>query len=166
MSEPRWSRVAVVVNTAARTGARALPLVTSALRRSTDGSVEVHEVAGGTGLVEALETALAAEPELLIMDEPTAGVDAASQEALAGTLAAISSSGTTLVVVTHESAPLAGVLTRAVVVDHGRIAYDGPLAGVAADSGAGDHHHPEDTGLPPARGYRQDQPRVTTDGGR
>ena len=61
--------------------------------------------------------ALAAEPELLIMDEPTAGVDAASQEALAGTLAASRRPGTTLVVVTHETGPLAGVLDRAVVVD-------------------------------------------------
>ena len=61
-----------------------------------------------------------------------------------------------------------GVLTRAVVVDHGRIAYDGPLAGAAVEVevAAGGHHHPEGTGLPPGRGYRQDQPRVTTGGRR
>src|SRR3712207_8821645 len=74
------------------------------------------------------------------MDEPTAGVDAASQDALAAVLARVSATGTTLLVVTHETAALAGVLTRAVVVDHGRIAYDGSLAGAAAD--AGGHHHP------------------------
>ncbi|MGY1680218.1 metal ABC transporter ATP-binding protein [Geodermatophilus sp. SYSU D01176] len=124
----------------------------------------VASLSGGQQRRVLVARALAAEPELLVMDEPTAGVDAASQDALAAVLAAVSAAGTTLVVVTHEIGPLSGVLSRAVVVDHGRIAFDGPLAGAeATDDG---HHHPEDTGLPPARGYRQDQPRVTTDGGR
>jgi zinc transport system ATP-binding protein len=126
----------------------------------------VASLSGGQQRRVLVARALAAEPELLVMDEPTAGVDAASQDALAAVLAAVSATGTTLLVVTHETAALAGVLTRAVVVDHGRIAYDGSLAGAATESAADGHHHPEDTGLPPARGYRQDQPRVTTDGGR
>ncbi|MDP9430328.1 MAG: ATP-binding cassette domain-containing protein, partial [Actinomycetota bacterium] len=124
----------------------------------------IASLSGGQQRRVLVARALAAEPELLVMDEPTAGVDAASQDALAAVLADVSATGTTLLVVTHETAALAGVLTRAVLVDHGRITYDGPLAG--AGSTAGGHHHPEDTGLPPARGYRQDQPRVTTDGGR
>jgi zinc transport system ATP-binding protein len=124
----------------------------------------VASLSGGQQRRVLVARALAAEPELLVMDEPTAGVDAASQDALAAVLADVSATGTTLLVVTHETAALAGVLTRAVVVDHGRIAYDGPLAGAGA---VGDgHHHPEGTGQPPARGYRLDQPRVTTDGGR
>ena len=103
--------------------------------------------------------ALAAEPELLIMDEPTAGVDAASQEALAAVLADVSAQGTTLIVVTHEIGPLADVLTRAVVVDHGRIRYDGSLAGAERFSDGGHHHGPENN--TPA--YRLDQPQVTAD---
>jgi zinc transport system ATP-binding protein len=91
------------------------------------------------------------------MDEPTAGVDAASQAALAAVLARVSAAGTTLVVVTHETGPLAGVLRRAVVVDSGRLTYDGPLAG-AAPAGP-DCHHPGEPAGPPARGYRLDQPR-------
>jgi zinc transport system ATP-binding protein len=126
----------------------------------------VASLSGGQQRRVLVARALAAEPELLVMDEPTAGVDAASQDALAAVLADVSAGGATLLVVTHETAALAGVLTRAVVVDHGWITYDGPLAGAGADSTAGGHHHPEDTGLPSARGYRQDQPRVTTDGGR
>lgn len=124
----------------------------------------VASLSGGQQRRVLVARALAAEPELLVMDEPTAGVDAASQDALAAVLAGVSAAGTTLLVVTHETAALAGVLTRAVVVDHGRIAYDGPLVGAEPTSDG--HHHPEGTGLPPARGYRQDQPRVTTDGGR
>lgn len=119
----------------------------------------VASLSGGQQRRVLVARALAAEPELLIMDEPTAGVDAANQEALAAVLARISASGTTLVVVTHETAPLAGVLHRAVVVDHGRVAYDGPLEQAAAHEEPGLHHHPPDRERP---GYRQDQPTVTT----
>jgi zinc transport system ATP-binding protein len=125
----------------------------------------VASLSGGQQRRVLVARALAAEPELLIMDEPTAGVDAASQDALAAVLAGVSARGTTLVVVTHETGPLAGVLTRAVVVDHGRIRYDGPLAGAEPPDGNG-HHHPAGTGQPPTGGYRIDQPRVTADGGR
>ncbi|MGY1809848.1 metal ABC transporter ATP-binding protein [Blastococcus sp. SYSU D00669] len=120
----------------------------------------VASLSGGQQRRVLVARALAAEPELLIMDEPTAGVDAASQEALAAVLAGVSATGTTLVVVTHEAGPLAGVLTRAVVVDHGRVCFDGPLAGAEPYSGAG-HHHADEPEQAPAAGYRLDQPRVT-----
>jgi zinc transport system ATP-binding protein len=119
----------------------------------------VASLSGGQQRRVLVARALAAEPELLIMDEPTAGVDAANQEALAAVLAHIAAAGTTLVVVTHEAAPLAGVLSRAVVVDHGRVVYDGSLGQAAAHDEPGVHHHP------PARelsGYRLDQPTVTS----
>src|SRR5688500_15575984 len=105
--------------------------------------VSVGKLSGGQQRRVLTARALAAEPDVLVMDEPTAGVDAASQEALAAVLADVSATGTTLLVVTHETAALVGVLTRAVVVDHGRIAYDGPLAGAATESAADGHHHPE-----------------------
>ena len=107
----------------------------------------VASLSGGQQRRVLVARALAAEPELLIMDEPTAGVDAASQESLAAVLAAVSAAGTTLVVVTHEIGALSGVLTRAVVVDHGLLSYDGPLAGVP-DSSGGDHHHEGDRRAP------------------
>ena len=121
----------------------------------------VASLSGGQQRRVLVARALAAEPELLIMDEPTAGVDAASQEALAGVLAGVTAGGTTLLVVTHETGPLAGVLSRAVVVDHGRISYDGLLAG--APPAAGGHCHPDDAATRTATGYRLDQPRVTMD---
>ncbi|NEK86622.1 metal ABC transporter ATP-binding protein [Blastococcus saxobsidens] len=118
----------------------------------------VASLSGGQQRRVLVARALAAQPELLIMDEPTAGVDAASQQALAEVLARVSAAGTTLLVVTHETGPLAEVLTRAVVVDQGRISYDGPLAGAATTHG--DHHcgPAEDPARP---GYRMDQPSVT-----
>lgn len=119
----------------------------------------VASLSGGQQRRVLVARALAAEPELLIMDEPTAGVDAANQEALAAVLARVTAGGTTLVVVTHEAAPLAGVLHRAVVVDHGRLAYDGPLDQASAHEEPGVHHHAPDRG---PGGYRLDQPTVTT----
>jgi zinc transport system ATP-binding protein len=67
---------------------------------------------------------------------------------LAEVLARVAAAGTTLVVVTHELGALSGVLTRAVVADHGRIAHDGPLAGAGrAGSGlAGGSHHVDEPG--------------------
>jgi zinc transport system ATP-binding protein len=122
----------------------------------------VASLSGGQQRRVLVARALAAEPELLIMDEPTAGVDAANQEALAAVLAGVSARGTTVVVVTHEIGPMAGVLGRAVVVDHGRIRYDGPLAGAAAWSHGGHHHGPEPHDGA-ATAYRLDQPRVTVE---
>ncbi len=73
----------------------------------------VASLSGGQQRRVLVARALAAEPELLLMDEPTAGVDAASQVALAAVLADVSATGTTLLVVTHEAGPRAGVLQRA-----------------------------------------------------
>jgi zinc transport system ATP-binding protein len=125
----------------------------------------VASLSGGQQRRVLVARALAAEPELLVMDEPTAGVDAASQAALATVLARVSAAGTTLLVVTHETGPLAGVLTRAVVVDSGRLTYDGPLGGVGPGAGP-DCHHPDEAAAPPVRGYRLDQPRPAPDAAR
>jgi diacylglycerol kinase (ATP) len=63
---PRTDRVAVVVNTAARRGARALPLVEQALR-GVAAEVVVHPVHGGLELLEALSTAMESGPDLLVV---------------------------------------------------------------------------------------------------
>jgi diacylglycerol kinase (ATP) len=63
---PRTDRVAVVVNTAARRGARALPLVEQALR-GVAAEVVVHAVHGGGELLEALSAAMGAAPDLLVV---------------------------------------------------------------------------------------------------
>ena len=57
--------------------------------------------------------ALAGEPELLVLDEPNAGVDHPSQDGLAETLGDRSDAGATVVVVLHELGPLAPLIDRA-----------------------------------------------------
>ena len=106
---------------------------------------DVAALSGGQQRRVLIARALASEPDLLIMDEPTAGVDQASQQALARTVARLAERGVTMVIVTHEVGPLVGVVTRAVVVHEGRITYDGPLQrsmlGVSDGLGVVDEHH-------------------------
>jgi zinc transport system ATP-binding protein len=90
--------------------------------------------------------ALAAEPELFFLDEPTAGVDLANQISLATSLERLKERGATIVLVAHELGPLASLVDRAAVMRDGRIVYDGaPLADHAVHEPAyGDahtHHH-------------------------
>jgi zinc transport system ATP-binding protein len=110
----------------------------------------VSTLSGGQQQRVLIARALAGEPELFFLDEPTAGVDLPNQQVLADTLARLSARGATIVLVAHELGPLAPLIDRAVVMRDGRIVYDGPpLASeqVATahhlDGHGHDHHHPE-----------------------
>jgi zinc transport system ATP-binding protein len=102
---------------------------------------DIAELSGGQQRRALIARALASEPDVMIMDEPTAGVDRASQQALAASIARLVAAGMTLLVVTHEVGPLAGVLTRSVVVSAGRIVHDGPLPSGATGHGHRGHRH-------------------------
>jgi zinc transport system ATP-binding protein len=104
----------------------------------------VATLSGGQQQRTLIARALAGEPELLVLDEPTAGVDAASQAAFTEALADFLGTGGTALLVAHELGPLAALISRAVVVHHGEIAHDGPVpepAGHHAEPGH-DHVHP------------------------
>jgi zinc transport system ATP-binding protein len=113
----------------------------------------VSALSGGQQQRTLIARALAAEPELLVLDEPTAGVDAASQAAFADALRVFASGGGTVLLVAHELGPLQPLVTRAIVIHNGRIAHDGAApepSGHHALPGH-DHVHPhapaEDRGL-------------------
>ncbi|SFI08152.1 metal ABC transporter ATP-binding protein [Nocardioides psychrotolerans] len=94
--------------------------------RARDG---ISHLSGGQQQRVLIARALAGEPELLFLDEPTAGVDLPNQLALTSALGELKSRGATIVLVAHELGPLADLVARAVVMRDGRIAYDGaPLA--------------------------------------
>lgn len=92
--------------------------------------------------------ALASAPELLVLDEPTAGVDSLNQAALAATLDELASQGTTILLITHELGPATPLVTRTLVLQAGRICHDGP-ASEAPDEHDDDWHHHH--GDPPQR---------------
>ena len=122
-------------------------------------TVDVSTLSGGQQRRVLIARALAAQPDVLIMDEPTAGVDLASQEVLSQVLARLAARGTTMLIVTHELQALRGVLTRIVQLNRGRITFDSTPAEYArsqdttATDGDG-HHHDEDDARPasPAAG--------------
>lgn len=104
----------------------------------------VATLSGGQQQRVLIARALAARPDLLVLDEPTAGVDFASQSAFASALAAFVASGGTVLLVAHELGPLQSLVSRAVVIHEGVIAHDGGVpepAGHHADPGH-DHVHP------------------------
>jgi ABC-type polar amino acid transport system ATPase subunit len=61
-----------------------------------------HELSGGEAQRVAIARALAVEPPLLLMDEPTASLDAARRGDLAATLRGLAAEGRTIVVATHD----------------------------------------------------------------
>jgi zinc transport system ATP-binding protein len=80
----------------------------------------VNALSGGQHQRVLIARALAAEPDLLIMDEPLAGVDLGAQDVLAGALREQVSRGTSVLLVLHEAGPLAPLIDRAVLLRDGR----------------------------------------------
>ncbi|WP_243640510.1 metal ABC transporter ATP-binding protein [Nocardioides jejuensis] len=128
--------------------------------RAGDG---VATLSGGQQQRVLIARALAGEPELLFLDEPTAGVDLANQVALAEALRQLKDKGATIVLVAHELGPLAPLVDRAIVLRDGRVAYDGPPLGdhaVPETLGGEPHTHHHGHELLQAR--RQHAPQVTS----
>mgnify|MGYP000343710440 CR=1 FL=1 len=72
--------------------------------------------------------ALVHDPDLLLLDEPTAGVDPQSRNAIFETLAALKAAGKALVYTTHYMEEVERLADRVVIVDHGRVVAEGTLA--------------------------------------
>ena len=106
----------------------------------------VATLSGGQQQRVLIARALAGTPDLLVLDEPTAGVDVHSQQAFADALATLVARGATIVLVAHELGPLGPLVDRAVVMRDGRVAYDGPPIDAFTDADpphGHDHHHVE-----------------------
>ena len=114
-----------------------------------EASSDVARLSGGQQRRVLIARALAGEPEVLVMDEPTAGVDLVSQQILADTLRELVGTGRTLLLVAHELGPLEPLIDRVVLLRYGLITYDGPAADRAARLAGDDgHHHPHEPELP------------------
>lgn len=134
--------------------------------RADDG---ISHLSGGQQQRALIARALAGEPELFLLDEPTAGVDLPNQIALADTLSALKARGATIVLVAHELGPLASLVDRAVVMRDGRVAYDGgPLADhevhVPDFGESHSHHHHDDHDGPERIGDRRPDVRGPLEG--
>ncbi len=87
--------------------------------------VELGELSGGQQQRALIARALAAEPELMVLDEPMAGVDLATQEELTEVLAGLKDDGMAMLVVLHDLGPLDRLMDRAWVLRGGRLVHDG-----------------------------------------
>ncbi|MGW1495189.1 metal ABC transporter ATP-binding protein [Streptomyces sp. NPDC002402] len=101
----------------------------------------VSALSGGQHQRVLIARALASDPELLIMDEPMAGVDLVSQEILAGTLREQVAAGTTILLVLHELGALEPLIDRAVVLRDGCVVHDGPPPKAVGQHALPGHDH-------------------------
>ncbi len=92
-----------------------------------------HELSGGQQQRVGVARALAADPEVLLMDEPFGALDPLSRQALQAELQRIhKASGKTIVMVTHDIDEALRLATRIVLLDHGRVVQDGAPARMLA----------------------------------
>ncbi len=108
--------------------------------REKDG---VANLSGGQHQRVLIARALVSDPELFVLDEPTSGVDLASQDSFADTLRPFIAGGASVVLVAHELGAMAPLIDRAVILRDGRKIYDG--AAPQAEEAAPPHHR--DPGL-------------------
>jgi zinc transport system ATP-binding protein len=131
---------------------------------------EVSHLSGGQQRRVLIARGLAAQPTVLLLDEPTAGVDSANQRVLADVLGRLAAAGTTMVIVTHELDAVHDIVSRVVCLSGGRIDFDGTSAEYAAHTGAhgngSAHHHPEPDAGPSALPRLRSGPLDPTGGGR
>jgi len=88
----------------------------------------VQALSGGMQRRVHLVAATLHEPALLLLDEPTVGVDAASRERLHESLRALRDRGTGMLLATHDLDEAAAVCAAVVVLAHGRVAAAGSVA--------------------------------------
>ena len=101
--------------------------VANLLDRPTSG------LSGGERQRVALGRALAAEPELLLLDEPLGALDPARRDRiLPYVLRARQALGVAMVWVTHDVQELRHAADRAIVIDRGRVVHAGSVAGAVS----------------------------------
>lgn len=91
------------------------------------------ELSGGQKRRAAIAGVLAMQPEVLILDEPAAGLDPAGRREIMGIISGIHASGTTVIMVSHSMDDVARLCKRIVVLKNGQIALDGTPEQVFSD---------------------------------
>ncbi|TDC53339.1 ATP-binding cassette domain-containing protein [Actinomadura sp. KC345] len=88
----------------------------------------VRQLSLGQRMRGDLAAALLHDPELLVLDEPTIGLDVVSKATVREFLERINAErGTTILLTTHDLGDIERLCRRVMIIDHGRLAYDGGL---------------------------------------
>ncbi len=93
-----------------------------------------RDLSEGQRLSLALAVVLAGEPPLLLLDEPTRGLDYTAKARLVTALRRLADAGHAVVLATHDVELVAEVATRVIVLAEGEVVADGPTADVVVSS--------------------------------
>jgi energy-coupling factor transport system ATP-binding protein len=102
-------------------------------------SLKGYETRPPSGLMKgerqrvAVASVLAAKPEVLVLDEPTTGLDDLQQRDMMAMLKALHRKGHTIIMITHSMKIVEQYADRAVVLKEGAVVLDGPIRAVFAD---------------------------------
>ncbi|GAB2841534.1 ATP-binding cassette domain-containing protein [Streptomyces deserti] len=108
-------------------------LVTGLLPGVTDGT-HPRDLSEGQRLALALAVVLTARPPLLLLDEPTRGLDYAAKARLVAVLRGLAAEGHAIVLATHDVELAAELAHRVVLLADGEVIADGPTADVVVSS--------------------------------
>jgi energy-coupling factor transporter ATP-binding protein EcfA2 len=119
----------------------AVPAGTTAavLQRISEGIDPLQhprDLSEGQRLELALAVILAGSPEVLLLDEPTRGLDYGAKHRLGELLAGLAAEGTTILLATHDVELAAEVADRVVILADGEVVTDGPARAVLSASPA------------------------------
>lgn len=107
-------------------------------------AIAAHPMArlsGGQRQRALIARALATRPDLVVLDEPLAGLDTATQDGLTAVLERLQSAGTAVLVVLHELGPFEALINTCTVLKGGQVIYTGPLQ---SGGPGGEHAHAHD----------------------
>ena len=97
----------------------------------------VKDFSGGMKRRLNLAAGILHDPDILLLDEPTVGVDPQSRNAIFDNLELLKSRGKALLYTTHYMEEAERLADRIVVIDHGRVIADDTLVGLQASAAAG-----------------------------
>ncbi len=103
----------------------------AAVRMSDYKARVSHHLSTGEKKRIAIATVLSMGPEILVLDEPTAGLDPRARRSLLHLLAELPQ---TMLVATHDIRMVLELLPRTVIMDRGEVVADGPSADILADA--------------------------------
>ena len=95
-----------------------------------------RDLSEGQKLILAISIVLATKPKILILDEPTRGLDYRAKEILIGILQKLAKQGTTIIMATHDVELVAEFASRVLVLAEGELISDGPTVEILTASPA------------------------------
>lgn len=98
-----------------------------------DHNILVRSLSGGQRQSVAIARALGEHVKLICLDEPTAALGVKQTAQVIRLVRSIAASGTGVILVTHDLATVKAIADRIVVLNLGRVVYDGPVAGMGAE---------------------------------